>query len=234
VLAARATEVVDDPRVVDAANYRTGHTDTDALCDAVVAELGRAGVGVARRDVAVPTPEVHADELIVLLAELVDDLGAYLAGRPGDGVRSLADVVAFEDDHRDVEQPHFGHELFVDAIAGGGRSGDAYGEARRRNLAWAVEACLAPALEGVDALVAPSFAPAWKADLVNGDSHAASPVTCAAAIAGWPIACVPVGLVSGPCSRSPHAWSESSASWERQPGARRVAARRPGRARDPR
>ena len=72
-------------------------------------------------------------------------------------MRSLADVIAFEDEHRDVEQPHFGHEHFTAAVAGGGRAGAAYAEARRRNLAWAVEACLTPGLEGVDALVAPSL-----------------------------------------------------------------------------
>lgn len=197
VLASRDPEPVGDLRLVDAATYRTGQAATDALCDAVVAELARSGAGVTRRDVPEPTPEVHADELTVLLAELVDDLSAYLAARPGEGVRSLADVVAFEDEHRDVEQPFFGHEHFLAALATGGRSGEAYPEARRRNLAWALEACLAPALEGADALVAPSFGPAWKADLTNGDSGTASPVTCAAAIAGWPIACVPAGLVDG-------------------------------------
>ncbi len=197
VLSGRDPEPVGGLRVVDARTYRTGHAGTDALSDAVVAALAGAGVAVERRDVAEPTPEVHADELAVLLAELVDDLGAYLAARPGGGVRSLADVVAYEDEHRDVEQPHFGHEHFTAAIAGGGRAGAAYAEARRRNLAWALEACLTPALEGADALVAPSYGPAWKADLVNGDSGTASPVTCAPAIAGWPIACVPLGLVDG-------------------------------------
>ncbi|HEV2426889.1 MAG TPA: amidase family protein [Acidimicrobiales bacterium] len=197
VLSGRDPEPVAEVRLVDAATYRTGHAATDALCDAVVAELGRAGASVTRRDVAEPSPEVHSDELTVLLAELVDDLSAYLAARPGEGVRSLADVVAFEDEHRDVEQPFFGHEHFLAALDTGGRAGERYPEARRRNLAWALETCLTPALDGADVLVAPSYGPAWKSDLTNGDSGTASPVTCPAAIAGWPIACVPVGLVDG-------------------------------------
>jgi len=86
----------------------------------------------------------------VLLAELVDDLGTYLAGRPGDGVRSLADVIAHEEAHAAVELPWFGHELFVQAVAGGGRAGDAYAGARARNLEWAVTTCLEPALVGAD------------------------------------------------------------------------------------
>ena len=75
------------------------------------------------RDVAEPGEAEDRDELTVLLSELVDDLGAYLADRPGEGVRSLADVIAYEDEHRDVEQIWFGHEHFLEAMETGGRSG---------------------------------------------------------------------------------------------------------------
>jgi Asp-tRNA(Asn)/Glu-tRNA(Gln) amidotransferase A subunit family amidase len=65
-------------------------------------------------------------------------------------------------------------------------------------VAWAVETCLAPALSEVDVLVAPTYGPAWKSDLVLGGHPAlASPITMAPAIAGWPIATAPMGLVEG-------------------------------------
>jgi amidase len=49
-----------------------------------------------------------------------------------------------------------------------------------------------------DVIVAPAYTPAWKSDLVLGDHPGAGGhVTTAAAIAGWPVLCVPMGLVAG-------------------------------------
>ncbi len=198
VLSGRAPELVSRPRVVVAANWRTGDPATDARFDEVVAALLEAGVAITSREVPEPGPTEYADELAVLLGELSDDLSAYLAERPGDGVHSLEDLIAYEDHHRDVEQPFFGHDLFVAAAATGGRRGDAYASARTRNLAWARDTCLGPALEGSDVLLAPAFGPAWKSDLVvGGHPGAASVATTPAAIAGWPIASVPIGFVHG-------------------------------------
>ncbi len=190
---ARASEA---PTVAFATNWRTGHAPTDAHVDEVVAWLEGTGVRVVRRDLSEPGDEQHKDEFAVLLAEFFDDFSAYLADRPGDGARSLAEVIAFEDEHADVEQPFFDHDIFTMAVASGGRAGPEYAEARRRNLAWAVETCLTPGLEGVDAIVAPAFAPTWKTDLiVGGHPGQASVATTAPAIAGWPILSVPVGLI---------------------------------------
>ncbi len=185
-------------RVAYAATWRTGHPATDAHCDAVVAGLAGAFDAVVHRDVATPGEAEGEDELTVLLGELLDDLSAYLAERPGEGVRSLADVVDYEELNASREMPFFGHEHFSAALASGGRAGEGYAPARQRNLAWALGTCLEPALEDVDVLLAPAYAPGWKTDLTLGD-HAgmASPATMAPAIAGWPIASVPVGLVDG-------------------------------------
>jgi amidase len=50
----------------------------------------------------------------------------------------------------------------------------------------------------VDVVIAPAFGPSWKSDLiVGGHSGASSPATMASAIAGWPIMCLPLGLVQG-------------------------------------
>lgn len=184
------------PSLVAAQNWRTGHPKTDALFDELVKVFKSAGLSVDVRDVAEPGETEGRDELAVLLSELVDDLGVYLADRPGEGVRSLADVIAFEDEHRDIEQVWFGHEHFLEAIETGGRNGPHYAEARRRNLAWAVETCLTPGIEGADVLIAPAYGPSWKSDLtVGGHPGPASPVTTPAAIAGWPILSLPMGLV---------------------------------------
>jgi len=204
LFAVLADRTPDEPspasvRMVHATTWRTGHPATDALVEAFVVALGGAGSAVEPREVATPGPEVVDDEFQVLLAELVDDLGAYLAARPGEGVRSLEDVVAHELAHADVELPWFGHDLFVQALGTGGRAGARYADCRARGLAWAVDTCLSPALEGADVLLAPAYGPSWKSDLtVGGHAGAVSSwVTTPAAIAGWPILTVPIGLVHG-------------------------------------
>ncbi|HTB08912.1 MAG TPA: amidase family protein [Acidimicrobiales bacterium] len=198
VLAQQEPLRVDATSMVVAKNWRTGHPATDQLFDDVVDELARAGLRMVSRDLAGPGESEGRDELTVLLAELLDDLSAYLAARPGDGVTSLADVIAFEDEHAEIEQRYFGHENFLEAVSTGGRAGPAYAEARQRNLAWALDTSLNPGIDGADVIIAPAYGPSWKSDLiVGGHPGPASPVTSPAAIAGWPILSLPLGLVDG-------------------------------------
>jgi amidase len=186
------------PTFAVATTWRTGHPQTDQLFDDVVVSLREAGLQILDREAALPGEAEGNDEAAVLFAELFDDLSEYLAARPGEGVHSLADVVAYEDEHRDREQIYFGHENFLTSIMSGGRAGGLYADARRRNLKWAIETCLTPALADVDLLIAPAYGPSWKSDLiVGGHPGPASPASTAPAIAGWPILCLPIGLVGG-------------------------------------
>jgi len=194
----RARQGIRDLRVGVARTWRTGHRATDELFDATVLRLEAAGATVHDVVAAVPSSTVEEDELVVLLCELVDGLAAYLPTRGPEGPQNLPEVIAHENHHAGVELPYFGHDLFVQAVALGGRDTDTYRAARARNLAWALETCLVPALAGIDVLIAPTYGPAWKSDLVLGDqSSAISPITTAPAIAGWPIASAPMGLVQG-------------------------------------
>jgi amidase len=140
---------------------------------------------------------VGEDEFTVLLCELHDDLSAYLAARPGEGPRSLSEVIRHEDAHAERELAVFGHDLLERSLATGGRAHRDYAGARERNLAWARETLEAALGEG-DVALSGAYAPAWKSDLVNGDHPAGvSPAIQAAAIVGWPILSLPVGLVGG-------------------------------------
>ena len=192
-------EVSAPLRFAFATSWSSNHPATDGLVRDLVDALRLDGHEVIERDVAVPTPDVEKDELTVLLSELVDDLTSYLSSRPGEGVKSLADVVAFEREHAATELAFFGHELFEMALASGGRDTNEYRSARFNNLKWAVEECLTPGLDGADVILAPAYGPAWKSDLIVG-GHAGVAASCATtppAIAGWPIMSVPMGLVGG-------------------------------------
>ncbi len=185
-------------RIGRASTWRTDHPATDQLFQDTVGQLQAAGASVTEVKPAVPGPSEEEDELTVLLSELVDGLAAYLPTRGADGPQNLEEVVAHEKRHASVELAHFGHDLFERALELGGCGTSGYQAARARNLSWAVESCLAPAMTDVDVLIAPTYGPAWKSDLVLGGHPAvASPITMAPAIAGWPIATAPMGLVDG-------------------------------------
>jgi amidase len=198
--AACGTASLDGSRLGLAGAWLSGHPGTDALFTDTVETLRSHGATVTGVDVS-PPETFRDDELAVLLAELQTDLDAYLAARPGDGPASLAEVVAFNDEHADDELAHFGQDLFELALTTGGRSAPEYAEARARNLEQARRDCLEAVFAGADApdvLIAPAYAPAWKSDLVNGDASIGGGLASAApSIAGWPVLCLPMGLVDG-------------------------------------
>ena len=174
---------------------------TDDAVNAVFEEqllaLARAGHEIVDISVADITDEVSADEGTVLFHELVATMDQYLADRPGGGVKSLADVVRFNIDNAEQELAHFGQEYFELAVKSGGLN-DVYHEARKRNLVWAANQVLDPALAQVDVLVGIPYATAWESALGKGDDFAsASWMTNPAAISGYPIASIPMGFVNG-------------------------------------
>lgn len=180
------------------AAWRTGHLATDEAFDAALGELRRAGFVVVPVVVPAEDAQVGVDEVAVLVHEMADDLGAYLARRPGNGPTTIAEVVAFNAAHADAELAHHGQEYLEAAVASQGRADPAYAPARARNLAWAHDRVLAPAFaHGVDALVAPAYGPAWRSRLDGGDEFSGGEVTTAAAIVGWPILTLPFALLEG-------------------------------------
>jgi len=200
-LAAVGEDVAPPPRrfVLGApAAWLTGDAATDALVAGVLESLRGAGLAVVPVELPDADDQVGADEVTVLVHEMADDLGDYLAQRPGSGPASIAEVVAFNAAHAEDELAHFGQDYLEAAVASGGRSAPEYGAARARNLAWALDQVLGPAFaHGIDVLVAPAYGPAWVSDLEGGDSFASGAVTHAPAIAGWPILTIPIGLVGG-------------------------------------
>ena len=163
-------------------------------------ELLQARGAVLVDPVALPPPERSAEsELTVLLYELKANLDAYLAEfGQGSAVRTLADVIAFNEQHRFREMPHFSQELLVRAQALGGLKSRAYLDALANNRRWSRRDGIDLALRKhrLDALVAPTGGPAWLTDTINGDHHGAS-FSTPAAVAGYPHLTVPAGYVNG-------------------------------------
>ncbi len=171
--------------------------NVDALFEAALDELKRGGAELVD-PVEVPGYDAYGEaELTVLLYEFKTDLNAYLANL-GDGarVRSLADLIRFNEENREREMPFFGQELFVQAEAKGTLASAEYRKARRKCLDVVRRKGLDAALSKhrLDAIVAPTGGPAWVTDPVNGD-HYGGGSSSLAAVAGYPNLTVPMGFV---------------------------------------
>jgi amidase len=143
--------------------------------------------------------KVSEPEMTVLLYELKADLNAYLAKLgPKAPVRSLKDIIEFNERNRKRELQYFGQDLFVKAEAKGSLESFEYQEAlakcRRLTRTEGIDAVMEK--HRLDALVAPTLSPACVTDLVNGD-HWRGESTTAAAVAGYPSITVPAGFVFG-------------------------------------
>jgi amidase len=185
----------------------------DQLMNKLIDEMKHAGADIT--DPAdIPTIGKFDDtELLVLLYELKADLAGYLA-RLGDAapVKSLKDVIEFNEKHKDKEMPYFGQDLFLKAEEKGPLTSKEYLDALASNhkLTRAEGIDFVMDKFKLDALVAPTGGPAWLTDLINGD-HAAGGSSNAAAVAGYPNINVPAGYLYGlPVGISffGRAWSE--------------------------
>jgi amidase len=152
-------------------------------------------------------------ELVVFMYELKADLNAYLARlSPGAPVRTLKDIIDFNERNRAKEMPYFGQDLFLKAEAKGPLTEKEYLDALAKNLQLARTEGIDALMDKhhLDAIVAPTGGPAWLTDLINGD-HSAGGSSGAAAVAGYPNINVTAGSISGlPVGISffGRAWSE--------------------------
>jgi amidase len=171
----------------------------DRVIDAAIAEMKRAGAEIV--DPAdIPTAGKFDDsESIVLSYEFKNDLNLYLGALgPQAPVHSLADVIAFNDSHRDQEMLYFGQDLMIKAQGRGPLTSQEYRDALKKDHQLArtegIDAVMAK--YRLDALVAPTAGPAWCTDLINGD-HAPGGSSTPAAVAGYPNINVPAGFAFG-------------------------------------
>jgi len=184
----------------------------DQLMDSLLGEMKRAGAEIV--DPAdVPTiGKFDESELMVFYYELKADLAAYLARRLDSPVKSLKDVIEFNELNRGREMPYFGQDIFLKSEQKGPLTSKEYLDALALNHQFSRSEGIDFIMDKfkLDALVAPTGGPAWVTDLINGD-HDAGGSSSAAAVAGYPNITVTAGSLWGlPVGISffGRAWSE--------------------------
>jgi len=152
-------------------------------------------------------------EALLFMYELKADLAAYLARLgPGAPVKTLKDVIEFNDRNRAKEMPYFGQDLLVKSETKGPLTEKEYLDAAAKSHQLARTEGIDATMDKfhLDAIVGPTGGPAWITDLVTGD-HFSGGSSNAAAVAGYPNINVTAGSISGlPVGISffGRAWSE--------------------------
>jgi len=140
--------------------------------------------------------DMHDAEFEVLLYEFRTDLNAYLE-RSNAPVKSLGDLIKYNDEHAAAVLAHFDQDIFLKADAKGPLTDQAYLKAladSQRLARSAIDDAMKQ--HRLDALIVPSNGPAWMIDHVNGDNYNIGS-SALAAISGYPSITVPAGHASG-------------------------------------
>ena len=188
------------------------HPLVDRLIEDAIVLMRDRGATIVDPIALRPSSTMRRAEVEVMAYEFKAGLNAYLAALPNGEIRSLADLIAFNEARADEEMPYFGQERLIEAQRRGSLSEDRYQEAHAvaRRLSREEGIDRAMDTDDLDAVIAPTGGPAWVIDHVNGD-HFSGGSSSLAAVAGYPNITVPAGYVQGlPVGLSffGRAWSE--------------------------
>jgi amidase len=206
----RGKSSTDYTQFLDASGLRGGrigvvrknfgfNEQVDQLINSSLDVMKRAGAEIVDPAEIETAGKFDDTELEVLLYELKADLNKYLAGLgPRAPVRTLKDIIEFNERNKEREMPYFGQDLFIKAEAKGPLTDKAYLDALAKNQRMSrtegIDAVMTK--HRLDALVAPTGGPPWPTDLINGD-HFTGGYSTASAVAGYPHITVPAGYVHG-------------------------------------
>lgn len=186
-------------RIGVARNFFGFHPEVDAIMETAIVAMQAQGAEIIDPTDLDTLEGFGEGELTVLLYEFKADLNAYLAGLGPDApLKSLAEVIAFNEANADRVMPYFGQERMLAAQEKGPLTETDYLEALAANHRLSREEGLDKVMaeHRLDAIIAPSGSPAWLIDWVNGDHYGGGSST-PAAVSGYPAITVPAGFVFG-------------------------------------
>jgi amidase len=170
------------------------------VIDAAIAVMRGLGAEVID-PVDIPNRDkVGAVALEILLQEFRPGVDAYLAAYASNAkVKSMKDVIAFNEANASAAMPFFGQEFLIQAVAKGGLESAEYKKALEtaRHFSRTEGLDKTFAEHKLGAVIAPTTGPAWLTDIINGDAGNGGSFSSPAAIAGYPHVTVPAGHVYG-------------------------------------
>lgn len=169
---------------------------TDATINAAIDVMKRQGAVIVDPANIETAAKLGDSEFEVLLYEFKADLNNYLASLgPKAPVKSLQEIIDFNERHKDAEMPWFGQDIMIQAQAKGPLTEKKYLDALAQDLKMSRADGIDATMDknNLDAIIAPTGGPAWLTDLIDGD-HGAGGSSGPAAIAGYPNITVPAGF----------------------------------------
>jgi amidase len=182
-------------RIGVARDYWGKRDEVDNVTNAALDAMKQAGATLV--DVKFPTLGKFGDaEYEVLLYEFKTDLEKYLVAR-GAQYKNLDDLIRFNEENAEREMPYFKQEIFEQSAKKGSLTSRPYLQALKKAQTLTREQGIDAIMtkNNLDAIVAPSNAPTWMIDLVNGDcgsNYVSS--SSLAAVSGYPSITVPAGF----------------------------------------
>ena len=178
-----------------------GYSDkADAIAEEAIERMRKLGARIIDPANILTAKQMSSseDEMTVLLYEFKDDLNHYLSDLRSSKVRSLKEVIAFNERHGRKELKFFGQDLFLKAQKTTNLKDRKYLKAlkndrllsRRKGIDFVMDK------HRLDALVTPTTSPAWAIDLIDGD-HGLGGSSQPTALAGYPVITVPAGFAFG-------------------------------------
>ncbi|MEJ7623313.1 MAG: amidase [Pyrinomonadaceae bacterium] len=182
-------------RIGVARDYWGRRSDVDAITDKALETIGAGGATLV--DVKFPNLRKFGDaEFIVLQYEFKDGLEKYLAAR-GSRYKTLEDLIKFNNDNAAREMPYFKQGVFESSAKKKSLADKEYRDALATCRKYSREEGIDEVMDKnkLDAIVAPSNAPTWMIDTVNGDCGSGYVGSSSlAAVAGYPNITVPAGM----------------------------------------
>ena len=178
--------------------YFESSPKANMIADSAIAKMKELGAEII--DPAnVPTAKQLQNseaEMTVLLHEFKADLNQYLADLDSSPIRTLEEIIRFNEAHDEEELKYFGHDIFAKAQETSGLEDPKYLKALEENHRLSREEGIDAIMneKDLDALVFPTNSPPWVIDLVDGD-HAIGNSTQLSALSGYPAITVPAGFV---------------------------------------
>ncbi|MGB2639711.1 MAG: amidase, partial [Candidatus Acidiferrum sp.] len=185
----------------------------DKLMEAALEVMKKQGATVVDPVEFATTGKYEKTEFLGMMYELKAYLNAYLAWLgPDTPVKSLKDIIEFNEKNAAKEMPYFGQENFFKAEEKGPLTTPEYIEAIKKNHELTGKEGIDATMDKnkLDAIVAPTGGPAWLTDIVNGDAFGGGSSEYPA-VAGYPNINVTAGFDFGlPVGISffGRAWSE--------------------------